>query len=677
MTTEPTVQHDHHRSARERQRRGPMWGCLRWIAGGFVILAVLLVLLIGGGWWYLGTTSFADLVKLRIANTLETKLGRHVDIGDVDIVRGRESQVILKDLRIANAPGAMKPYFATVKQLVITGGVDSFWGRRIRVGRIDVVEPRINFEIFPPGAPLVHNFPHWQSGPPRRYEIYHLDPGTIYVRNGTFDFNDRRHNVGAIAAAVDATIKVTSQEDLYAGTMTSPQLTLRIQDYAPFNTAMRGDFRYAPNVLDLRSVALDGGPDMKIFLRGRVAPLADAVYNLRVQSRVGLNRVREIFRVQKVLDGPFVMDANLAGRAGTFKLTGGWVSPKVDADVYTLTNARGRLDVTDVRSIVDVERAQYGGGTLAAHYVLPQYAEPYPMSVDLRYNGVSVEKLFANWSIPNPGLSGAGRTRLPREQGQAVGRRRRRERRRLDGWCRAVSARRRGRRHASRRDAGAPSPRLDRLRPRQRRRCFQKDGARHRSVAHLTHRQAAHRRRLGRLARPDPLHRLQRARSHRLQLRALRRQEDVHASRPRRRGRHHRQHQRQAESARGRGAHRCGGSEAQQRRRPRRRHRHEVRRRGGRVDLRQSHVPRRQRAHGHNRHRRVPRERSVAALRPRHRRDELPARPRRRRRQPQARRLRHWHRTPRRHRHARRGQGDVREHAREAAEGRRPFERHR
>ena len=389
-----------------------MWGCLRWIAGGFVILAVLLVLLIGGGWWYLGTTSFADLVKLRIANTLETKLGRHVDIGDVDIVRGRESQVILKDLRIANAPGAMKPYFATVKQLVITGGVDSFWGRRIRVGRIDVVEPRINFEIFPAGAPLVHNFPHWQSGPPGRYEIYHLDLGTMYVRNGTFDFNDRRHNVGAIAAAVDATIKVTSQEDLYAGTMTSPQLTLRIQDYAPFNTAMRGDFRYAPNVLDLRSVALDGGPDMKIFLRGRVAPLADAVYNLRVQSRVGLNRVREIFRVQKVLDGPFVMDANLAGRAGTFKLTGGWVSPKVDADVYTLTNARGRLDVTDVRAIVDVERAQYGGGTLAAHYVLPQYAEPYPMSVDLRYNGVSVEKLFANWSIPNPGLSGAATGRL-------------------------------------------------------------------------------------------------------------------------------------------------------------------------------------------------------------------------------------------------------------------------
>src|SRR3954454_15103909 len=188
MATEPTVHHDPHRSARQRQRRGRMWGCLRWVVGGVLGLLVLLVILIGGGWWWLGTTSFADLVKLRIANTLETKLGRHVDIGGVDIVRGRQSQVILKDIRIANAPGATKPYFATVKQLVITGGVDSFWGRRIRVGRIDLVEPRINFEVFPAGAPLVHNFPHWQSGPPGKYEIYHLDLGTMFVHNGTFDF---------------------------------------------------------------------------------------------------------------------------------------------------------------------------------------------------------------------------------------------------------------------------------------------------------------------------------------------------------------------------------------------------------------------------------------------------------------------------------------------------------
>ena len=34
------------------------------------------------------------------------------------------------------------------------------------------------------------------------------------------------------------------------------------------------------------------------------------------------------------------------------------------------------------------------------------------MSLDLRYNGVSVEKLFADWTIPNPGLRAGATGRL-------------------------------------------------------------------------------------------------------------------------------------------------------------------------------------------------------------------------------------------------------------------------
>src|SRR5438552_6650266 len=104
MTTEATVHHDQHRSARERQRRGPMWGCLRWIVRGVIALALLLTLIIGGGWWFLGTTSFAGLVRLRVEKTLEARLGRHVTIHDVTIVRGREPRVVLHDLRVANLP---------------------------------------------------------------------------------------------------------------------------------------------------------------------------------------------------------------------------------------------------------------------------------------------------------------------------------------------------------------------------------------------------------------------------------------------------------------------------------------------------------------------------------------------------------------------------------------------
>src|ERR1700694_2517071 len=293
----PAAEEHRHRSARERQRRGPMWGCLRWIIIGIVVLILILFITVGGGWFYLGTSNFHDLVRLRVQKTLEARLGRPVSIGRVEIDRIHLSRVILNDLRIGNSPGAVYPYFATVKQVIITGGISSFWWRKINVSRVDIIEPHLYFEVYPAGAPLIHNFPHWNSGPPSKYDIYHLDIGTLFITNGAFDFLDRRHNIAAGATRITSQVKVTSKEDLYAGVLSSPLMRLRIQDYVPVDVDLRGQFRYTPGVLELQSMAMSGGPDLRIFLSGRLQPLTEGVYKLHVTSEMGLNRVREIFRV--------------------------------------------------------------------------------------------------------------------------------------------------------------------------------------------------------------------------------------------------------------------------------------------------------------------------------------------------------------------------------------------
>src|SRR5260370_19948175 len=93
------------------------------------------------------------------------------------------------------------------------------------------------------------------------------------------------------------------------------------------------------------------------------------------------------------------MDTHLRGKQGTFTMNGGWLSQRMKADVYELTNERGTLNVTDTHATVDVERSTYGGGTIAAHYLLPQYAQPFPITVLLRYNCVLVDKIFGDWGI--------------------------------------------------------------------------------------------------------------------------------------------------------------------------------------------------------------------------------------------------------------------------------------
>ena len=388
-----------------------MWGCLRALVRLIAVVFILLFLVIGGGWWYLGTSSFEGLVKLRIEKTLEARLGRDVTIGSVRIIRTRPMRVILNDLRIANAPGGVAKYFATVRQVEISGGVESFWQRNIRIGRVDVRDPKLFFEVFPQGSKLTHNFPHWQSGPRSKYEIVHIDINKLFIANGEFSFLDRRHDVEAVSKNIASEITVTRAEDLYEGIMTSSLLRVRLQDYEPFDVDLRGGFRYTPGVLALKSVALKGR-GIEAFVAGKLDPLTEGVYDLRLTSKVTLERIKEIFRVEKLLAGTIALDTRLAGRQGEFSLTGGFVSPRIDADAYTLANAKGRLDVNGNRVIVDVDRAGYGGGTIGARYLLSQYAEPYPMSVELRYDGISIEKLFSDWTVNNTGIRAAATGRL-------------------------------------------------------------------------------------------------------------------------------------------------------------------------------------------------------------------------------------------------------------------------
>jgi outer membrane protein assembly factor BamA len=380
-----------------------MWGCLKGLLWVFGAAFLILFIGIGGGWWYLGSANFAGYVKKKIEATLEAKLERDVTIGSVEFVRSRPQKIILRDLRIANAKGGVAPYFATVREVELTGGVQSLWGRDVKIDRVDVREPRLWFEVFPDGT---HNFPKWKTGPRRSFEIVHVDIGKLFITGGAFGFNDRKHEIVALAQKIDSTITVTRAEDLYEGILHSPIVRVRLQDYEPFDVDMRGGFRFTPGVLALQSIALRGR-GIEAFLSGKLDPLTEAAYDLRLTSKLELERVREIFRLEKTLEGTLALDTRLQGKSGEFRMTGGWSSPEIVADTYTLADARGRLNVTGENMILDVEKATYGGGTIGAHYALSKFAEPYPMQVDLRYYNIGIEALFADWGVENTGLRGA------------------------------------------------------------------------------------------------------------------------------------------------------------------------------------------------------------------------------------------------------------------------------
>src|SRR5512140_3322162 len=87
-------------------RPRPMWGCVRVLGIVALVVIALLILSTWGVYYYVGTTNFADLVRLKIEKNLEFHLGRNVTIGKVTVFAGRQSRIVVDDIRIANAPGA-------------------------------------------------------------------------------------------------------------------------------------------------------------------------------------------------------------------------------------------------------------------------------------------------------------------------------------------------------------------------------------------------------------------------------------------------------------------------------------------------------------------------------------------------------------------------------------------
>jgi len=386
-----------------------MWGCIRVIFLLGILVTLLLVISGGGGYLFLGTEYFANKIRLRVEQNLEAHLGREVTIKSVTLIRSYPQRVILRGVTIANAPGASNPYFATVREAEVSGGVDSLanlLGRRISLGRIDIRDPKIFFEVFPEGAPLVHNFPSWKPSAPRKYQIVRIDVRKMFVTGGAFEFLDRRHDVRAEVFGLASEITPTFSKQIYEGAVGGGRLQFRIQDYEPMELALRGRFRYEPGSLALSPVRLSG-PGTELIVTGKLQPLTQGVYNLGITSQIDLARVREMFRVEKNLEGTVSIDGRLKGRQGVFALEGGFVVPEVTADTYDLTNLRGRLAVTNDKATVDIESGEYGGGAISGQYRLAKYAEPYPMSVDLRYDGISLEKLFDDWNLKETGLRGA------------------------------------------------------------------------------------------------------------------------------------------------------------------------------------------------------------------------------------------------------------------------------
>ncbi|MGA7613846.1 MAG: outer membrane protein assembly factor BamA [Thermoanaerobaculia bacterium] len=395
------------RSASDGPLPGRRRGCRRVLRIVVGVALVVLLFLIGFSITFVGTGKFGQYVATKIAANLEAHLGRKVHIGRVIILRTYPITVILEDITLANVPEGEAKYFAKIDRAVVKAGVTSFYKRVFSLNSIEVDHPQINLEIFGPESPIPHNFPHWKANKPTgNLQIVRVEVDRITVKDAEFAFLDHRHQITAHMTRLASVITPSVNEQIYQGTAVSPAVTVQIQDYEPLHLDFRGGFRYDPGTLKLTGLRLDG-EDIHVEADGKVEPITEGIYDFAIRANFDLKKVKKTFLVDTTLDGPMAMTGQLHGDTGTFVFKGGFRSPKIIADQYTMSDLAAKFQVDNTHAVVDVTKASFEGGAVTAHYVLNDFSEPYPMVVDLGFRGVSLEQMIGTWGVSHIGLAGA------------------------------------------------------------------------------------------------------------------------------------------------------------------------------------------------------------------------------------------------------------------------------
>ena len=385
-----------------RQRRGCK-GPLAVVGSTLLLLLTIAVTVVI---YWTGTENFAEYIRTKIEANLEAKTGRDVTIGRVEISRGRESVVTLHDVTMSNAPEGAAPNLIEVERVVIRGGIGSFLTRSIRVGNVEIINPKMWLEILPEGSSATTNFPSWKRSEPRRFQIYRLDVDQLDIRNGSFFFRDHRRDIDLDVERIAGLVLPTIREGLYRGTLKSGDATIRLPDAEAIEGVFSGTFRYEPGRLALEGMKL-AGRGIDLNFSGQVDPLQEGVFRFDLATRAELARIAEVFRLNGPLEGLVSLDGQMRGDKDSFQLTGDFTVPSLAALEYDLSDVAGSVNWTKSGVEIDIERAGYGGGVVTGEYRLTSFQAPLPMSVDLQFSRVAFEKLFEDWTLSGIGLRGA------------------------------------------------------------------------------------------------------------------------------------------------------------------------------------------------------------------------------------------------------------------------------
>jgi len=264
-----------------------------------ILFALALVYVIGSG--------IADRwARARIMEQLEKATGARVELGNFHI-DWRTLHVHFDGLTLhGREPAGTSPLFHA-DRLDIDIHVESFWGRKISLGVVEMSNFSAHIRVEPDGSTNVPG-PKTPTSPgkPAVQSLFDLKIAELRLQNGEILWNDRRRPISAEGRSFEFAMDYTSDAGgpAYLGKMSWQKFKVAAWQYLPFTSDLTARFTLRPDSFSLTQLQWKV-PHSEINAQVSVSNFLKPAWTFRYRGQLNLEDIRSILRKPNTPPGHF------------------------------------------------------------------------------------------------------------------------------------------------------------------------------------------------------------------------------------------------------------------------------------------------------------------------------------------------------------------------------------
>ncbi|HTA60798.1 MAG TPA: hypothetical protein VK805_21775, partial [Candidatus Baltobacteraceae bacterium] len=298
---------------KESRRKKILWlEHLFWVLGTWTLLGVALVVIA------LGSGLLNPVLRHFLVNRLQNLTASRVEVRTVSV--GWFSLTVNVNGLVIHGkePPGTEPLLSA-EQAKIGLRIDSFWGRRVSLNDLVLVQPRVHLRVEKDGSNNLPLLKQNNSKLPLQQTLLDLHVRHVEIRDGWFLYNDLSSLVAMEGGdlRLNVTAGGTPERPLYLGTIDWDSIQLARRRDVPMPANLSAKFSVDRDAFTIEQAVVDAGRS-HLDLQAKTKNFESPDWSYRYRAWLDLLDIREAFRTPEVPLGRIDMRGEGTLTSGVF-----------------------------------------------------------------------------------------------------------------------------------------------------------------------------------------------------------------------------------------------------------------------------------------------------------------------------------------------------------------------